>query len=358
MAVYLYTGGYKTVSKSGVGKALEHQRAALQAAGVPLVDTLPPVGPDARNCVVHLNTVLPDSLWVAAKARARGCKVVYYGHSTMQDFRNSFRGSNALAPLFKQWILHCYRQGDVVITPSNYSKEILQGYGLNRPVYALSNGIDNGFFAPSAARAARFRARYALAEGQKCVISVGHWMVRKGLPGFVELARRMPEVRFLWFGQTDAALLTQEVHRAMESAPANLTFAGFADAETLCDAYCGADAFAFLSHEETEGIVVLEALACGTPTLVRDIPVYADWLQDGQSVYKANNLDNFERTLRRLLAGELPLLTEGGHAVADARSLRAVGQQLCGIYQDAGFLKEAMQPIAQPHPLHIRPRMI
>ena len=44
--------------------------------------------------------------------------------------------------------------------------------------------------------------------------------------------------------------------------------------------------------------------------------------------------------------------------IVHARSLRAVGQQLCGIYQDAGFLKEAMQPIAQPHPLHIRPRMI
>ena len=357
MAVYLYTGGYKTVCKSGVGKALEHQRAALQAVGVPLVETMPPAGPDARNCVVHLNTVLPDSLWTAAKARARGCKVVYYGHSTMQDFSNSFRGSNALAPLFKRWILHCYRQGDVVITPSTYSREILKSYGLGRPVYTLSNGIDTGFFAPSAARAARFRARYELAEGQKCVISVGHWMVRKGLPDFVELARRMPEVRFLWFGQTDAALLTPEVRRAMASAPANLTFAGFADAETLCDAYCGADAFAFLSQEETEGIVVLEALACGTPTLVRDIPVYADWLQDGVSVYKAKELDDFENTLQKMLAGTLPPLTEGGHAVADARSLRAVGQKLCSIYEDAGFLKEAMQPIAARHPLHIRPRM-
>lgn len=49
MAVYLYTGGYNTVAKSGVGKAIEHQRAALRAAGVPLVDKLPPVGPEAKT---------------------------------------------------------------------------------------------------------------------------------------------------------------------------------------------------------------------------------------------------------------------------------------------------------------------
>lgn len=284
--------------------------------------------------------------------------MVYYGHSTMQDFRNSFRGSNLLAPLFKRWLQHCYRQGDVIITPSPYSRNILQGYGLGVPIYPLSNGIDTDFFRPSAERAARFRARYALADGQKCVISVGHWMVRKGLPDFVELARRMPDVRFLWFGHTDAALLTPEIHQAMESAPSNLTFAGFADAEALCDAYCGADAFVFLSHEETEGIVVLEALACGTPTLVRDIPVHRDWLDDGISVYKEKNLNGFESTLRQMLDGTLPSLSAGGQAVAQARSLRAIGQKLCEIYADAGFPAQALEPSAPRNILRVQPNAV
>ena len=239
MSVCIYRGGYDTVRKSGVGKALEHQAAALQSAGLPLVEDIPPAGPEAKACVVHLNTVLPGAPLAAARAHARGCKVVYYGHSTMEDFRNSFFGSNLLAPLFKRWLIFCYRQGDVVITPSIYSRRILMGYKLGRPIYALSNGIDTGFFHPDAERAARFRARYGLAEGQRCVISVGHWMVRKGLPDFVELARRMPQVRFIWFGQTDDALLTAEVRRAMDAAPGNVLFAGFVGAEELCDAYCG-----------------------------------------------------------------------------------------------------------------------
>lgn len=341
MSVCIYRGGYETVRRSGVGKALEHQTAALQSVGLPLVDAIPPAGPAAKGCVVHLNTVLPGAPLAAARAHARGCKVVYYGHSTMEDFRNSFFGSNLLAPLFKRWLIFCYRQGDVVITPSVYSRRILMGYKIGRPIYALSNGIDTGFFHPDADRAARFRARYGLAEGQKCVISVGHWMVRKGLPDFVELARRMPEVRFIWFGQTAETLLTDEVRRAMDAAPGNVLFAGYVNAEELCDAYCGADAFAFLSYEETEGIVVLEALACGIPTIVRDIPVYANWLVDGKSVYKAASTGEFEEKLRDMLSGHLPSLQAGGMAVAEARSLGQIGQALCRIYAAGGFLDAA-----------------
>ena len=101
MAVYLYTGGYKTVCKSGVGKALERQRSALQAVGVPLVETMPPAGPDARNCVVHLNTVLPDSLWAVAKARARDCKVV-----VLRLFHDAGFLKEAMQPIAARHPLH------------------------------------------------------------------------------------------------------------------------------------------------------------------------------------------------------------------------------------------------------------
>lgn len=60
-----------------------------------------------------------------------------------------------------------------------------------------------------------------------------------------------------------------------------------------------------MSHEETEGIVVLEALACGIPTVVRDIPVYNGWLREGQNVYKASGTDEFQQKAEGLLTGTL-----------------------------------------------------
>ena len=124
MRVHLYTGSLDAVRRSGVGQAVAHQRAMLHSAGVEVTESW-----DEPADAVHINTVLPDAPLAALRARRRGEKVVYYGHSTMQDFRNSFVGSNLLAPLFKRWLCLCYGLGDVVLTPTPYAKGILQTYG-------------------------------------------------------------------------------------------------------------------------------------------------------------------------------------------------------------------------------------
>ena len=334
MRIYIYTGGERIVGKSGVGQAIRHQEESLTRCGVPVTDRW-----TADAAVIHINTVLPDAVLAAIGARLRGRRVVWYGHSTMEDFRKSFRGSDVLAPLFRRWITFCYQLGDVVITPTAYSRRLLESYGLRRPVYSLSNGVDTAFFRPDPALRSAFRARYGLGEAERVVISVGHTIARKGLPEFLDLARRMPETRFLWFGWTDPRLLPREISEAMAAAPANVSFPGYVDRERLREAYCGADVFAFLSHEETEGIVVLEALSCGIPTVVRDIPVYDGWLRDGETVYKASNLDGFQQRVAGILDHTLPDLTAAGRELAERRSLEAVGQALQEIYHRERLLE-------------------
>ncbi len=63
--------------------------------------------------------------------------------------------------------------------------------------------------------------------------------------------------------------------------------------------YSGSDLFLFPSYEETEGIVVLEALAMKIPLLLRDIPVYNGWLEKGRDVYQAKKLDDFEKDCQK-----------------------------------------------------------
>ena len=344
MSIYLYRGGEKLVGRSGVGQAIRHQAAYLTRCGLTVTDRLTP-----DTDAVHINTVLPDSVAAALWARLRGKKVVWYGHSTMEDFRGSFRGSDRLAPLFRRWLCFCYGLGDVVLTPTPYSRGLLLGYGLDRPVYSLSNGVDTAFFRPDPAARGPFRRRYGLPEDARVVISVGHTIARKGLPEFLDLARRMPEVWFLWFGWTDPRLIPAEITAAIRSAPENVRFPGFVEREQLREAYCGADVFAFLSHEETEGIVVLEALACGTPTVLRDIPVYGGWLEQGENIYKALNTDEFQRIVMGLLDHTLPDLTGAGRQTAEDRSLEAVGHRLREIYRRERILPPLPEPLPRRH---------
>ena len=338
MRIYIYNGGEQVVGKSGVGQAIRHQRDCLTRCGVPVTEHW-----TRDTAAIHINTVLPDSVLAALGARLRGKKVVWYGHSTMEDFRQSFRGSDQLSGLFRRWIRFCYNCGNVVVTPTEYSRRLLESYGVRRPIYVLSNGVDTDFFRPMPEARQAFRSRYGLTEQDKAVISVGHMIARKGLPEFLELARSMPQVRFFWFGYTAPELVPAIIREALANAPENVTFPGYVSREELREAYCGCDVFAFLSHEETEGIVVLEALACGIPTVVRDIPVYHSWLKHGENIYKSSNLDEFQQIVMGLLDHSLPDLTPAGRKVAEARSLEAVGERLREIYQ-----KEQILPASRP----------
>lgn len=328
MKILLYTGLLKLVEKSGIGRAIHHQQKALEESSISYTTNIK----DSYD-VVQLNTIFPDSVFVAIFSKIRRKKVVYYGHSTMEDFKNSFKGSNLVAPLFKRWIMFCYRLGDVIITPTEYSKKLLKGYGIKKPIFALSNGVDLSYFSPSTEGAKRFREKYSLSDDQKVVISVGHYIERKGISDFIKLAKLMPEVIFIWFGYTNPNLIPRSICKAINTAPKNVIFPGYVCRDELRDAYSGSDLFLFLTHEETEGIVLLEALAMKIPILIRDISIYREQFSDGKELYKGNTLDEFKDKIIKILTGVLPSLQHSGYKVVKQKDIGIIGTQLQVIYE-------------------------
>ncbi len=339
MKVCVYNGAMRLIEKSGVGSAMRHQKRVLAAGGNEATDRM-----NTETEVVHLNTVFPDSVVTAVSAKLHRKTVVYYGHSTMEDFRNSFKGSNLLAPMFRTWIKFCYNLGDVIVTPTEYSRGLLEGYGIRKPVIAVSNGIDTKKYKPDRAQRRMFCAKYDIPEDKKLVISVGHYIERKGILEFVELARKLPEIQFMWFGYTDPKLIPLAVRNAIASAPENLIFPGYVEPAELLHAYQACDLFCFMSHEETEGIVVLEALACDTPTLVRNIPVYQGWLRDRETVYMAENTDEFADLAVKIMNNELPDLTGNGHKVAEQRDFHCIAKQMNRIYDSYCRERKSVNP--------------
>lgn len=326
---YVNSKTQKTVEKSGVGRALLHQLKAAELNGINFASDFD----DAD--VVHINTVFPNSVCAAYKAKFKGIPLVYHAHSTREDFRNSYIGSNLVADLFKEWIKFCYSLGDVIITPTEYSKKLLKGYGIKKPIFAVSNGIDINDYKPTAEKAKNFREKYGISEDEKVVISAGLLIKRKGITDFAKLAARMPEYKFIWFGSANLKYVGKEVRKAIKQKAPNLIFAGYVSKPELQEALSGADLFLFPSLEETEGIVVLEALAMKIPVLVRNIPVYDGWLENKKSAYMANNLDEFEALTRGILEKKLPDLTENGYDVIFQKSLEKTGQQLIEVYREA-----------------------
>ncbi len=329
MKVLLYAEFEKLNKKSGLGKAIKHQMRALEENKINYTRN-----PNDDFDVVHINTYGLKSYMLALKAKRCGKKVVYHAHSTEEDFKNSFIFSNKISPLFKWWIMKCYNLGDIIITPTPYSKKLLEGYGIKKPIYALSNGIDVDFFKHDDKLGTEFREKFGYNSLDKVIMGVGLYIERKGILDFVELAKRCPEYKFIWFGYSPLAASPRKIAEAVNTKLDNLTFAGYVEPEVLRGAYSGCDLYLFPTFEETEGIPVLEACAARIPVLIRDIPVFSDWLEDGVNVYKAKDTNEFDIKIRKILNGELKDLTDNGYLVAKERDIKSVGKKLISIYSE------------------------
>lgn len=181
MRIYLYSEMQRAIEKSGVGRAIYHQRTAAKHNSMELVNRL------EEADLVHINTVFLQSFLLAGKARKKGIPVIYHAHSTREDFKNSYIGSNLFAPLFGKWITCCYNRGDVIITPTEYSRRLLQSYGIRKPIEVLSNGISLSYYDKTQVDATAFRWKFGYSTQAKIVMGVGLLIDRKGICDFVEL---------------------------------------------------------------------------------------------------------------------------------------------------------------------------
>jgi len=259
----------------GIAASVDHQRKMFDLAGIEYT-TEPTLDADA----LHLNLMGPRSVWYARRARKAGVPVVAHTHVTAEDFGDSFRFTNALARPLEPYLRRAYGLADRLVCPSEYNRDLIEGYA-DVPTTVVSNGVDRGKLDGFESLEEEYRERYDL--DPPTVFMVGHVIKRKGLETFVETAHRMPDVDFAWFGHVDRSLKGRETKRLIDEAPSNCTFTGFVD-----DAYAAGDVFCFPTHEENEGIALLEAMAAGKPLVVRDIETFS-WLADGEECLKVGD---------------------------------------------------------------------
>lgn len=328
MKVLLYSEGMKLIAQSGIGKAISHQQKALELNNIEYTTDVS----SKDYTVAHINTFGPNSYLLAKKIKKEGKKVIVHAHSTEEDFKDSFFFSNPLSPLFKFWLKSMYGTADELITPTPYSRDLLDQYGIGVPIHAVSNGIDLTKFKYSEEKRNNFREKYHFEASDTLILSVGLYIKRKGIIDFFELARLNPEYKFVWCGTTNPHLMTKEIKDLILTPPENVYLLGYVT--DMDEAYCGCDCFLMPTYEETEGIVLLEALASRRPVVIRDIPVYSKWLTHGKNCYKAKTIDDFNLLIHQIIEKKISILADEGYQVAYERRLEKIGQQLHKIYED------------------------
>ena len=334
MKVLLYTENEKILSKSGLGKAIKHQMNALKAVNIEYT-----TNPKDDFDIAHINFYGLKSYRLAKKLKKQGKKIVYHAHSTEEDFRNSFIFSNQVSKLFKKWLIKCYTLGDAIITPTEYSKKLLQSYGIKNDIYVISNGVELKNFGHNEKAGREFRKKYNFKKEDKIIVGIGLYIERKGIIDFVELAKQMPKYKFIWFGYSPLIFSRKNVRKAVSTKLDNLIFAGYVEQDTICQALNGCDVYIAPTYEETEGITIIEAASCKTNMVVRDIPVFNGWLVDGKNVYMARNVNEFKNKIEEIISGELPSLVQEAYNIAEERKSENIGEKLKNVYQSCKALQ-------------------
>lgn len=329
MKVLLYSENEKLIGKSGLGKAIKHQQKALEYAGVSYT-----LNKNDEYDILHINTYFPKSYFFAKKAKKNGKKIVYHAHSTEEDYKDGFIFAKQTSKLFKKWLIKCYSLGDVIVTPTNYSKKLLESYkGLeNKKIYSVSNGIELSNFKKENKKYS-IREEYNFKDNDKVIFGVGLYIERKGIVEFVELAKRFTQYKFIWFGYSPLTFSTKKVKKAVITKLPNLTFAGYVDNSKIKEAMNSFDLYLFPTKEETEGIPIIEACACKCNFIISKIPIFEDMFKD-IDVPMAKDVDEFEDKIKLFFDNKLNIDLDSCYNIAKMRDLKIVGQSLKKIYEE------------------------
>lgn len=327
MKVCLYLEHHGSGSwSSGILQAYRNHVRALQAAGVAVTSD-----PDEDADVLHLESIGPRSLYLAEKYRGQR-PLIIHGHTTAEDFANSFVMSDVLAQPFGRLLARYYNKADRVVVPTAYTRDVLRRWDVVAPIDIVSNGVDVGRFA--ALRRRRSLARGRLQLQGIVVFAVGLVLLRKGIDVFCDVARRLPDLTFVWFGRIPRGV-KPETHRVLEEAPPNVRFPGYL--EDVADAYAAGDIFFFPSTVENEGLVVLEAAAAGRPLVLRRAECFQDRFSDGETCLMASDADGLAGHIRRLAEDDAlrSRLADAARRFAAEHALERVGARLRATYERA-----------------------
>lgn len=201
---------------------------------------------------------------------------------------------------------------------------------------------DNRFFPVGASTRAVLRRRFGF-EG-KTILSLGRIARNKGydllIRAFAEIAGRCPDARlYLAIGgerlePAEARILEACKRLAIElGLDGRVTFAGFVPEAEIADLYRAADVFVLPSRYEPFGMTAVEAMACGTPTVVTTHGGLFRVLRFGISGLFADPLDPADLAITVLKVLQYPTLAErlskcGGETARRSFTWTTVAQQL------------------------------
>jgi 1,2-diacylglycerol 3-alpha-glucosyltransferase len=258
--------------------------------------------------IIHCHGLASMAILSLTAARALRLPSVLTFHTMANEAVKyySFIGlrEDLLVPLVWVYLKNLMRRPDLVIFPSKPIEDEVLGKGV-RPVAheVIPTGVDCAAFSP-ANRDLSLLAKYGL-DGKRVILHVGRLSMEKRmdviLKAMKELTSEDPDLRLLVVGSGPAEGHYRSMAREL-GVSKEVVFTGFVSDEVLMKAYSTCDMLALASTFETQGLVILEAMASGTPVAGMASRAIPEFVKEGYNGTLFDEGDCAEG-IRRCLTG-------------------------------------------------------
>jgi glycosyltransferase involved in cell wall biosynthesis len=289
----------------------------------PLLQHLHTLQP-ARFDIVHIHTPFQAHRAGIHFARQHGLPVVETYHTFFEEYFHHY-----LPLLPRSWLRLAAREVsrrlenhlDGLIVPSPSIEQALRRYGIRIPIRIIPTGLNLTEFTPGDKK--RFCHRHGLGSHRPTLVYIGRVAHEKNI-GFLldvvnRVRNRLPDVLLIVAGEGPATKALQQRTTRLRLTD-NVAFIGYQQrGQQLWDCYAAGDIFVFASKTETQGLVLLEALALGVPVIATGELGAQDMLKDcGGALLVPNDVADFAAQTLRLLCDPKLRRVLGENARMDA----------------------------------------
>lgn len=290
--------------------------------------------------VIHVHHPMICGYAALYLGRKYGIPVAYTYHTRYEEYLHYFKlyngmkrhGLDGMASYIKETLVPRYmalfaNACDLVFAPTQMMKECLAGYGVRTETAVLPTGLMDESFTERKEAAEEIRARI---KGEKTYLfcTVARLEKEKNLDfllrGTAEVKKRIGDCfRLIVAGEGS------ERERLMELAVElgiqdNLFFSGKVPNEQIRDYLSASDVFLFASRSETQGIVLLEAMAAGTPVVAVKASGVVDIVKDGFNGYMTEaDEEEWAEAVRKIVAHPQRFCEWKEHSVQTASAYRS-----------------------------------
>ena len=255
-----------------------------------------------RFKIIHAHSPFAAGQTALRVARMQKVPLVATFHSKYRDdFASVF--PKVVVDMLVDAVVDFYERADLVWVPQASAIETLREYGYKGHVEVMENGCDlvadypEKYFVEA-------RQRLGVAPEEFVMLYVGQHVWQKNLRLTIEAMARLEDVPFrMFFVGTGYAAEEMKALVSEKGLDGKVTFVGsITEREKLVDYYAASDLFVFPSLYDTAGLVVQEAAALGTPSVMAREASAAVVIRDGENGFLTDNdPDKLAELLRKLI---------------------------------------------------------